>query len=226
MFVVYCDGTEYQGHIKETVRVKDRDLYFRGYNNTKGVIDYLGTNFGMFAGSKVIMTGTSAGGIASFLWSNYLSSRMLNPDNLVVAPDSGLFLVDYVNPFTKRPEVILRVKPLFDFVLKDVGLSMPECNVDEATMINCFNAVNLLKFLKAKHLMLIESPYDMWSINNILGLDCVGDRPGTLDNCSLAQVKAIEDYRAASLAAIAQFRNYSGIGIWSPACIQHGFVEN
>lgn len=37
------------------------------------------------------MTGSSAGGIASFLWNNYIRSLLANPDALVAVPDSGVF---------------------------------------------------------------------------------------------------------------------------------------
>jgi hypothetical protein len=41
---------------------------------------------------KVILTGSSAGGMADHLWTNYLKSLLKNPNALYVIPDSSIFL--------------------------------------------------------------------------------------------------------------------------------------
>jgi hypothetical protein len=41
---------------------------------------------------KIVLTGTSAGGIAASLWVNYLSSIISNPYNIFTIIDSGLLL--------------------------------------------------------------------------------------------------------------------------------------
>ena len=47
--------------------------------------------------SKIMLTGGSAGGIASFVWSNYLQSIVIDPSVVYTVPDSGIFLT--VNTF-------------------------------------------------------------------------------------------------------------------------------
>lgn len=66
---------------------------------------YLNDTFGLYAADFVLMTGVSAGGIATYHWSNYLYDRSINK-KVVAMPDSGLFVIDYINPFTGRPETI------------------------------------------------------------------------------------------------------------------------
>jgi hypothetical protein len=46
-----------------------------------------------------MITGTSAGGIASFIWSNYIYERAENPDGVLVVPDSGTFILDFKNAY-------------------------------------------------------------------------------------------------------------------------------
>ncbi len=58
--------------------------------------------FGLYNADKVIITGISAGGMATYFWTNYLYDRSVNKQVYSV-PDSGLFLIDYVNPFTGQP---------------------------------------------------------------------------------------------------------------------------
>jgi len=40
----------------------------------------------------VLVTGSSAGGMASFMWANYIQSLVNNPYNVVAATDSNIFM--------------------------------------------------------------------------------------------------------------------------------------
>lgn len=42
--------------------------------------------------SKIIITGGSAGAVASYLWGNYLLSLVKNPSVVYNIPDSGIFV--------------------------------------------------------------------------------------------------------------------------------------
>ena len=74
-FVPYCDGSLHQGSRLLPISYKDRNLYFRGSNNTIAHFDFLNNNFNLFKASQIIITGSSAGGLASFIWSNYVYER-------------------------------------------------------------------------------------------------------------------------------------------------------
>ena len=41
----------------------------------------------------MLITGSSAGGIATIIWTNYLRSIVKNPENVVAAPDSGALMI-------------------------------------------------------------------------------------------------------------------------------------
>ncbi len=53
--------------------------------------------YSIYDGGKIIITGVSAGGIASFEWSNYLVDNTRKA-KVYAMPDSGLFLTDYFSP--------------------------------------------------------------------------------------------------------------------------------
>lgn len=40
---------------------------------------------------RIVLTGASAGGIATIMWSNYFRSLLQNPSSLYVIADSGIF---------------------------------------------------------------------------------------------------------------------------------------
>lgn len=97
----YCDGTGHQGYKKDPVSYKDTKLYFRGHNATIGQLDSIDKNFKLFSeATDILVTGQSAGGLATFLWSDYIASRAPKGAYVWSAPDSGIFL-DSVNVRTQ-----------------------------------------------------------------------------------------------------------------------------
>lgn len=73
---------------------------------------------------------------------------------------------------------------------------------------------------------MIQSPYDAWSMQNILGAQCLGNKnpPYTLTDCNQANRKVIEDYHMNSILQLNYIRNgRKDVGIWGPGCVQHGY---
>lgn len=40
----------------------------------------------------MVLTGASAGGMATYLWNNYVRELLVNPTAMVAVPDSGVFI--------------------------------------------------------------------------------------------------------------------------------------
>ena len=69
-------------------------LYFRGHNITIERFEDLEKRLGLFSkATQVVITGGSAGGLATYTWTNYLDylADRLQKAKLFSAPDSGLF---------------------------------------------------------------------------------------------------------------------------------------
>ena len=92
----YCDGNSFSGDRAEAVVVKGKPLYFRGHRILKAVLQTLTTRFGLGGAKEVILTGCSAGGLATYLHTDYVhaSLRRLAPQlaKFRAAPISGFFL--------------------------------------------------------------------------------------------------------------------------------------
>jgi hypothetical protein len=43
--------------------------------------------------SQIVITGSSAGGIASYIWTNYVRDQVSNASAVITIPDSGIFLI-------------------------------------------------------------------------------------------------------------------------------------
>lgn len=92
VFLKYCTGTGHQGTKKSPVPYKGTNLFFRGHNVTVSMLNLLEKNNKLFSGAKqVVVGGDSAGGLAVFLWTNYIKDRVKN-GKVWALPDSGIFL--------------------------------------------------------------------------------------------------------------------------------------
>jgi dienelactone hydrolase len=47
-------------------------MYFRGTNNTLATLKYLNDVYQLFNGSNIVVTGVSAGGLATLYWANHI----------------------------------------------------------------------------------------------------------------------------------------------------------
>lgn len=72
------------------------------------------------------------------------------------------------------------------------GFPLPQCLKEYDEFYHCYNAANLAKYLKAP-MFIIESPYDQFSIDNIIVANCKSKKaPYNLDDCNETARAAIE----------------------------------
>lgn len=76
-------------------------------------------------------------------------------------------------------------------------------------------------------MFMIQSPYDAWSLKYILAVPCLKNKqPYSLADCPESVMKVIEDYRLKTITELKSLRNNrKDIGVWGPACAQHGFED-
>lgn len=105
VIILYCDGAFHQGNTKIPYSYKDAKLFFRGSVNTRSHFQYIHNRYNLSNAERVILSGSSAGGIATFIWADYLKNFIGNPQvKFYPIVDSGIFL---------NPE-----EPLAEFHLK------------------------------------------------------------------------------------------------------------
>lgn len=158
----------------------------------------LDNKYRIFDGNSVVITGVSAGGIASFEWSNYLLASTRKA-KIYSMPDSGYFNTDYYSPIVGKKLLREDAQVLLNFVFNETDMPEPilECKKEPGfDVVDCFNAANYAKFLKTP-IFMIQSPYDAWSMKYILGAACLGNKaaPFSLADCDENSRKVIEDYR-------------------------------
>jgi len=94
---MYCDGAFHQGNNKNAIQYKDRKLYFRGALNTRSHLKYIDQKYNLNGADKIVFTGSSAGGIATYLWVDYVRSLVSNPNKVYGIVDSGIFVDPFIN---------------------------------------------------------------------------------------------------------------------------------
>jgi hypothetical protein len=93
VIILYCDGAFHQGMTKQPFSYKDAKLYFRGAVNTRSHFQYIHNRYDLNKAERVILSGSSAGGIATYIWADYLRGFISNTDVKVYSIiDSGIFL--------------------------------------------------------------------------------------------------------------------------------------
>jgi hypothetical protein len=92
VLIKYCDGSGHQGTKRDPISHKETNLYFRGHNVTVAQLNSLEKQNKLFSeATHVVVSGCSAGGLAVFLWTNYIKDRV-NKGKVWAIPDSGIFL--------------------------------------------------------------------------------------------------------------------------------------
>ena len=71
----YCDGTSFSGNRDEPVVVKGKPLYFRGRRIIDEVLKAL-MPLGLAKAETVLLTGCSAGGLATYLHTDYVGNKL------------------------------------------------------------------------------------------------------------------------------------------------------
>ena len=99
---MYCDGTGHQGFKKDPVEYNGTKLWFRGHNSTKAKLDSVDQKYKIFSeATHIIVTGQSAGGLATFSWTTHISNKAPKTAKIWSVPDSGIFL-DQGNYLSKQ----------------------------------------------------------------------------------------------------------------------------
>jgi hypothetical protein len=91
VFIPYCDGSSYTANNEKIINYNGSNIYLRGFRVLNALFDSL-DSMGLNKSTAVVLTGTSAGSLATFLHAEYLRTRLPSAANVVAMPDAGFFL--------------------------------------------------------------------------------------------------------------------------------------
>jgi hypothetical protein len=230
VILMYCDGASFSGDRDDPVVVDGTPLYFRGHRVLDALLDELLTPaFGLNRAEQVLLAGGSAGGLATFLHTDFVRSKMPpSVRTFKAAPVSGFFLQHDTQQMIDNPRMASSNPQQFSVV---EGVSFPaqmrrvfemqHCagGVSQACIAaqpkgeewRCMMAAPTLAAATVPTFV-INSAADSWQLGNILKLPhgppdtCSRVGFGGCDETQLSQIQSYMDDFVADLRATAAFQ--------------------
>lgn len=208
--MIYCDGGSFSGRNETLTLVDGVSLYFRGNYILEAVIDTLKTEYGLANASDVVVSGGSAGGLATYLHADKWRASLPASTFVVGMPDGGFFLDwDESKPATSRHSYAKEMrKNFFDF---NASAGVNAACITAFTAAGgdssaCYFAEHTIDFIKAP-IFALQSYVDSWQLGNELGSD------------SASQINM---YREAAMSRLqARFAMRSDRGGFFDSCQHH-----
>lgn len=214
----YCDGSSFTGDVDEVD--PETNLYFRGAKVWLAVIEEL-LEKGMNKAEKALLSGCSAGGLASILHCDRFHDLL--PENATVKclSDAGFFIN------TKDISGAESIASYYSNVVGTHGSAknLPSSCTSRMTPSMCFFPQYVVPELRTP-LFILNAAYDAWQIKNILApssadpqktwSDCKLD----IKQCSSDQLETMHGFRSQFLNALPGLEN-SSIGMFINSCYAH-----
>ncbi|KAJ0802260.1 putative pectinacetylesterase/NOTUM [Helianthus annuus] len=219
VYMRYCDGSSFTGDVDEVDTVNN--LYFRGARVFTAIVEEL-MSIGMKDAQNALLSGCSAGGLASIL--NCDKFRGFFPSNTRVkcVPDAGYFA--HVKDLSGE----YRFEQYYDKVvtLHGSATNLPSGCTSSMKPSLCFYPQYAMQYIKTP-IFVVNSAYDTWQVFNILAsyeadpngefTKCKND----LKECSATQRQRLQDFRSDFLGALSVVTNSSTKGMFVNTCYTH-----
>eukprot|EP01124_Arcella_intermedia_P010495 TRINITY_DN1699_c0_g1_i1.p1 TRINITY_DN1699_c0_g1~~TRINITY_DN1699_c0_g1_i1.p1 ORF type:complete len:359 (+),score=55.83 TRINITY_DN1699_c0_g1_i1:27-1103(+) len=162
----YCDGTFYTGNNQSVTNYNGNPLYFRGFRNAIAMYNKLVSGYNLNKGTDFVISGCSAGGVATYYFLDLWQAHLPAGSKVRGLPDSGFF-IDYQG--TEKSKL---VSAAFRWNLHYSNGTMNlngACRAAHASDPEvCGFAAVLVPYISTP-LFPLQSQYDAWQIQNLLG---------------------------------------------------------
>jgi hypothetical protein len=166
VYLRYCDGASFSGNNATVSIIKDKAIYYRGFRILEAIFSDLFTNRGLNKATDVVVSGCSAGGLATYLHLDWWRNNLPVSIKVVGLPDSGFFL-DYESPVQKYHSSMIWV---FENQNSTSGVNQ-DCIAAYKPLSQewkCIFAQYTSPHIKTP-IFPLQAEYDSWQTSNILG---------------------------------------------------------
>ncbi|XVF52210.1 hypothetical protein PTKIN_Ptkin05aG0001000 [Pterospermum kingtungense] len=219
--VRYCDGSSFTGDVA-TVN-PGNGLFFRGNRIWEAIIDDLLAK-GMTNAKNAILSGCSAGGLASILHCDRFRALLPATTRVKCISDAGFFM------HAKDVSGGQHIEDFYSQVAKLHGSvkNLPASCTSRMGMRPelCFFPQYVVQTMQTP-IFFINAAYDSWQIKNILAPSAADSGKAwkscklDLKKCTPGQLKIIQDFRAQMLSALTGAGSSSSRGMFIDSCYAH-----
>ncbi|KAM3264200.1 pectin acetylesterase 8-like [Capsicum annuum] len=220
--VLYCDGSSFTGdaaHVDPETKV-----YYRGARIFKAIMDDL-LQKGMRNAENAILSGTSAGGLATILNCDKFKSLLPKNAKVKCVADAGFFIN------AKTISGTSDIQQMYNKVVKLHGSAKnlpPSCTSAMKPSL-CFFPQNVVPYVQTP-LFIINSAYDTWQVGNTLVPQYLDpqhiwdDCRNQLSNCTFSQRKIIKGFGVEFLKTFSELTPSCTRGYFITSCYSHGQI--
>ncbi|KAF5739756.1 pectin acetylesterase 8-like [Tripterygium wilfordii] len=219
----YCDGSSFTGDVEAVNPATN--LHFRGERIWNAVIQEL-LRKGMNNAKNAMLSGCSAGGLASILHCNSFKALLPKGTNVKCLSDAGYFIdVNDVSGAKQIEEYFSEIVDLHGSVK-----NFPRSCTSRMKPEKCFFPQNVVQPIQPP-LFILNAAYDSWQIRNILVPDTAdphgywGQCKDDIKKCSLSQLKTIQGFRLEFLNALSAVGKSPARGMFIDSCFSHCQTE-
>lgn len=224
LWIAYCDGSSFTSDADQPIVYNNTNLYMRGRAILDATLDELETAFGFLSqASEVIISGTSAGGMATYLHTSYIKSRLSAGTRVVAMPDAGFFLDHpaYTNGVRQwYNSVATAIQPSFwNSTLQAAGARCLADLAPKGRAAACYLPQYIYPYLTdIDGVFILQSLYDTAQLGICYSMGC-----NLYTTCNASEVAAIDQYHTDLLtnitAVVQPFAQRDGYFLTS--CYQH-----
>lgn len=225
VFVPYCDGSSWSSSRTDPVIYNNTEIWLRGHNNLLALLNDL-TTVGNFLdqATEVVITGTSAGGMTTALFTGYIKSQLRSPNPFVVAlMDAGWWWnAENVKGSYAFAAGFQEAYGTNFWNTTDGNTLLPVCAaalpVDQQWNCMLPDYVYNETYTNIDGVFVMQSLYDSAQLGMELQIGC-----DPFSTCNSAQLQEIQNYRTIFEERILQHQTFYGErdGHFLTACYQH-----
>ncbi|XP_008797987.1 pectin acetylesterase 7-like isoform X2 [Phoenix dactylifera] len=213
----YCDGSSFTGDIEAVNPATN--LHFRGARVWRAIMDELLAK-GMNKAQNALLSGCSAGGLASILHCDSFHDLLPAGARVKCFSDAGYF-IDAKDVSGKET-----IKDFYNQVVTTHGSAknLPSSCTSRFPPSLCFFPQYVVQNMRTP-LFILNAAYDAWQIKNIFApspsdprkiwSECKLD----IKKCSSSQLQALQGFRSEFLRALP--RNSPSVGMFIDSCYSH-----
>lgn len=223
VMMCYCDGASFSGYRREPVRVNNEYIFMRGRRILEVIFDELLQSEFRNA-QRVLLTGTSAGGLAVIIHSDFIRSLLPQTTDVRAVSDSGYF-VDV--PSLNGGNIVNRhFKKMFEVHNSAIGIN-EDCVRSAVPRYRwkCLFPQHTLRFLHTP-IFILQSAYDAWQTIHVRGINC------QVPNYDMFREKRARIDKRSAVSAVVQpdhnswaYKHIHGIFCKPPECTTRELAE-